>query len=338
MRCVFLKQRSDEWRKWREEGVTATDAAVILGLDPEKTPWRLWAEKVHYVRRKDLSVVPAVRYGIEHEDIARQIWERKHQDVLLDFCATYDADETFRASFDGVTSQTEPVEIKCLTFAMIDDVYLNGINSKAFKLYYPQVQHQILVAESRRGYLVFYDERRNDIYEFIIERDQHMIDRILRLGREFAQFVKERKAPPRDPRRDYFVPGDEDLKDWMRAAADVILYEDRIKACKAEVEKLEKLLESPKNELISLMGDQYLADYGGVAITRSDPKGKVDYKALVRDLLGHEPTEAELAPYRDATQTRWSFRATGQPSVNICDEDELKRIRENQFENNEIWF
>jgi len=43
----FLKaeQRSPEWFALRKEGITATEAAVIAGLSPYKTPYQLWAEK-----------------------------------------------------------------------------------------------------------------------------------------------------------------------------------------------------------------------------------------------------------------------------------------------------
>jgi putative phage-type endonuclease len=42
---VKAEQRSPEWFALREDGVTATDAAVISGLSPYKTPYQLWAEK-----------------------------------------------------------------------------------------------------------------------------------------------------------------------------------------------------------------------------------------------------------------------------------------------------
>ena len=42
MRVVDLKQRTPEWHAWRNAGVTASEATVLLG-SPYKTPWRLWA-------------------------------------------------------------------------------------------------------------------------------------------------------------------------------------------------------------------------------------------------------------------------------------------------------
>lgn len=43
---VKAEQRSPEWHAIRKEGITATEAAVIAGLSPYKTPYQLWAEKL----------------------------------------------------------------------------------------------------------------------------------------------------------------------------------------------------------------------------------------------------------------------------------------------------
>ena len=42
---VKAEQRSPEWFALRADGITATDATVISGLSPYKTPYQLWAEK-----------------------------------------------------------------------------------------------------------------------------------------------------------------------------------------------------------------------------------------------------------------------------------------------------
>lgn len=40
MHIINLDQRTDAWKAWRNQGVTATDSTVILGASPYKTPWR----------------------------------------------------------------------------------------------------------------------------------------------------------------------------------------------------------------------------------------------------------------------------------------------------------
>lgn len=43
MKIVNLSQRTPAWLAWRAQGVTASEAAVILNRSPYQTPWRLWA-------------------------------------------------------------------------------------------------------------------------------------------------------------------------------------------------------------------------------------------------------------------------------------------------------
>jgi len=43
---VKAEQRSPEWFALRADGITATDVSVIAGLNPYKTPYQLWAEKL----------------------------------------------------------------------------------------------------------------------------------------------------------------------------------------------------------------------------------------------------------------------------------------------------
>ncbi len=55
MKIVNLSQREEDWLDWRRQGVTATDAAILLNRSPYKTRWRLWAEKTGYAREVDLE-------------------------------------------------------------------------------------------------------------------------------------------------------------------------------------------------------------------------------------------------------------------------------------------
>ena len=86
---VNLNQRSDEWFKWREQGITATEAVAIAGYSSYSTPWRVWAEKTGRVKAPDLSDNPYVRYGIDHEDEVRALFMEKHVDVVMPACGEY---------------------------------------------------------------------------------------------------------------------------------------------------------------------------------------------------------------------------------------------------------
>ena len=328
MKCVHLQQKSPEWKRWRLDGITATDTPVILGCSPYKTPWRLWAEKVQLLRTPDLSHVPAIQWGIAHEDVARSIYEQRFNEILLPFCATWDANPIFRASFDGIDSNGMPVEIKCPGEKTLEDVKARKRDSDAFKLYYGQVQHQMMVAESDKARLIFYDSDANDIVGFEIIRDDAFIKRIQTEGQAFFECVQSRKAPERDPSRDMFIPqSEDDKKRWLLAAGHLVALEAKIQEKKLEMLALESSLKQYKNDVIAIMGDNdCVADYGGIAVRKSIVTGKVDYKQMVCDLLGREPKEEELKKYHKDDTIQWRFRSTGVASLEIIDEKIIEDI------------
>ena len=70
---VKAEQRSPEWFALRKEGITATEAAVIAGLSPYKTPYQLWAEKLGKYEPEPVGAA-AIR-GILLENTVAEFYE-----------------------------------------------------------------------------------------------------------------------------------------------------------------------------------------------------------------------------------------------------------------------
>lgn len=70
---VKAEQRSEKWHALRKEGITATDASVIAGHSPYKTPYRLWAEKIGYVDPEPVGA--AAHRGILLEQAVADYYE-----------------------------------------------------------------------------------------------------------------------------------------------------------------------------------------------------------------------------------------------------------------------
>lgn len=344
MHCVNMTQKSELWHQWRAEGITATDTPVIMGLNPYKTPWRLWAEKTMFVKTPDLSQVPAVRWGEEFEDVAREIYEQRTDDILLPYCAEYEGNRLFRASFDGIDRHGCPVEIKCPTTKTLDDVKANGVKSEAYRRYWGQVQHQMLVAEAPKGYLVFYDHSVRDILVFPVERDEAFIEEAVSKGLAFYEHVKNRTEPERDGSKDLFVPkGEEAVSEWMHHAQTLVGLEKEMRVHKDALARLQARAEVSKNALIAMMGEtEFMADYGGVTVRRSVVAGRVDYEAMVKDCFEAKSealTATDLLPYTGKPTVRWTVKVTHSPSKEIIDEATLQTIEAHSFETREsLWF
>lgn len=323
MKQVNLVQRSDEWMAWRDGGLTATDARVILGLDPEKSPYSLWAEKTGRLAKKDLSAVPAVRYGVNHESTARELYNEEQCDLVTPCCAEYDADPRFRASFDGIDLKGHPVEFKCPLpdGKTLADVKENKEQSEAYKQYYPQVQHQLLVADKSFGHLVFFEEKPEGkdtpaLYIFRIERDERMIKEILTKGKEFLEHL-EKDTPPERGQGDLYTPKGDEAYKWMEVAT---LYKEIVPQLDALTAKRDAL----KKQLIDLLGQETAANFGGIAMTRSQSKASVDYKAALKGLLGRELTEDETKKYSKPGANRILIRIVDEEKSPIIDPEVKK--------------
>ena len=70
---VKAEQRSPEWFALRADGITATEVSVIAGLNPYKTPYQLWAEKLG--KYQPDPVGPAAIRGILLENAVAEFYE-----------------------------------------------------------------------------------------------------------------------------------------------------------------------------------------------------------------------------------------------------------------------
>ncbi|EGV29628.1 phage-type endonuclease [Thiorhodococcus drewsii AZ1] len=343
MKIVNLSQRTPAWLAWRAQGVTASEAAVILGRSPYQTPWRLWAEKTGLCLPDDLSNNPFVQRGIALEDTARQGFEERHDTLLLPVCAEHTDHPALRCSFDGLTESDEPVELKVPAQKTWDAVAREGEDSLAFGLYWVQVQFQLAVAEAARGWLVF-DPVRPKVraLEFVIERDAGFIEQeLIPACLQFHEAVRKKQEPTPDPQRDCFVPMGEEALQWDRLAAQYRAAERRAKVLEAELKGHKAQLAEAQSGLVGLMGEFLLADQTDLRVLRYRQQGSVDYatalEALMPDL---DPTlleshrrpaservrvtlkgdDAQPAPAEPDTPRRRRRKASAQASAPAADD------------------
>lgn len=326
MHIINLDQRTDAWKAWRNQSITATDSTVILGASPYKTPWRLWAEKVGKILPPDLSGNPNVQRGVALEDEARLLFQNKHLTCVMPACAESDVDPIFRASFDGLTPLNEPVEFKCPGEKVLTEVRTEGLKAKTVQMYSVQVQHQMLVSGSNRGWLVFYDSTTKELIEFEIQRDETIIKRLLAEGRKFYECVTKKIEPPKDPLRDAFLPAEgEERMRWIAAARDFAQADREIEALQARINQLTVSRDEAKEKLIGMMGNNALADFAGVSLTRSAVKGRVDYAKLLEKVVGREPTEEEIESVRSKPTERWYVKRVDRDLPKDAVDDDLEK-------------
>lgn len=68
----------EEWLSYRAEGIGASEAGAVLGINPYCTARQLWERKTHRAPRPDLSANAAVNFGIAAEEHIRALWALMH--------------------------------------------------------------------------------------------------------------------------------------------------------------------------------------------------------------------------------------------------------------------
>jgi len=303
MQVIDIAQRTPEWHRWRAQGVTASEAAELLGRSPHKTPWRLWAERTGLTRPDDLSENFFVQRGIELEDAARQGFEQRHGTVVMPLCVQSDEYPVLRASLDGLNDDDEPVELKVPWKHVYAEVAANGTNAPAYQLYWNQVQHQIYVTGAARGWLVFHRNATTQI-EFEIPRDEDFVSRTLVPAcLAFKEAIDKKNEPPRDPARDLYVPSDADERVWTELAGEYRdLYAEKARL-DAQAQQAKARMDALQAQMTGMMGDFLIAESAGLRVLRYTQNGAVDFRALLNELVP-EIDEAKLEEHRKAPSDR----------------------------------
>jgi len=316
MKIVDINQRSDEWKVWRYQGVTATDVSIILGLSPYKTPWQLWAEKVGRINSPDISNNPNVKRGVRLEDEARQQTEGRVGEILLPLCGECARWDVLRASFDGLDSAMKPYEFKAPADSVWEDLLKNGIESTTYKLYESQVHAQCVVAGSSTGTLIFYKEG-GQYQEFNISLSPERENEILEASKLFWEHVTTNTPPVPDPERDWFIPesGEQQFK-WDAYSDAWRTQQHRIEALKEELKGLEKVQKANQSAMIALMGPFMQADIGGVKVTRFMKKGSIDYGKYLSTKFPNIDLDDELESYRKDSREESRFSKSEDELVN----------------------
>jgi len=328
MKIINLPQRSLGWHKWRKSGCSASAAIVILERCPYKTLWRMWAEKTGKAVEEDLSKNPNVMRGFRLEGRARQCCERAiGEDFLLPVCAQSDENPRLLASFDGLTEDNIPAELKCPAENNYESVVKDGEASETYQLYYPQVQQQIYVAGAQYGWLLFYSPEDNGDHKlFKVARDDDLLSDLVSRVESFWDKVQKNQPPPLDPKRDLFIPSGAEADNWIYNATDYRLLDQQIKGLEEKIKELKGKRNISLEAMQNMMGNFYKADFAGVNITRFEKQGAVDYGRLLSEHLP-SVTNEDLENYRKDGTTQCRVTVTNQAMPrNIVDLEVRKAL------------
>jgi putative phage-type endonuclease len=273
-RVERLVQGTSEWMRWRQQGIGASDAPVIMGDSRYRTPRVLWTIKTG--KAGDESDHPVAQRGRELECVARQLYEDRVGIQMEPLCVRHDRLDWMRASLDGLSFDSATIlEIKCPLSSRDHALAREG---QIPPHYIAQLQHQLEVTGAEEAHYWSFDGRDGVLVRTRPERDY--IARLVEMEERFWRRVIENRWPA-DEEGELDRAADDE---WRRAAVEYRAAKARLMQASASEEAARKVLERLATARRT---------YGcGVEVLRTLRKGAVNYPA-VPELRG-----VDLEPYR----------------------------------------
>jgi putative phage-type endonuclease len=279
---IDVEQGSPEWHALRKTKITATDAAVILGVSPWKTRAQLYNEKLS--EETTTFANDRMQRGLALEPIARSLFTIQTGIFVEPAVLVKD---WAMASLDGISEDgTQIVEIKCPG----DKDHALSVIGKVPDHYYPQLQHQMYVCDLQEAYYFSFDGV--DGVWLKVNRDEDYITKMIEEEQKFYQCLVN-KTPPQSSETEYV---ERDDKEWEQFASRWKLVTDSIKSLEKEEEEL-------RSQLVSLSG-QYNTKGAGVSLCQIQRRGSVDYSKIP------ELKSIDLEVYRKSSITSWRLTSS----------------------------
>lgn len=288
-----MQQNSEEWLAWRASGIGSSDAAVVLGESPYKTPYELWEERTG--RSSGDNIGYAGYIGHRAEPYIRRLYEQITGDIYEPVVMVSEEYPFMLASLDGRTLQCDRL-IEC----KLNDVEKHSMAKKGIVPIYHliQMQHQLLVSGCEEAiylsapYTDHPDQlREKDLVVIVVLPDLEFQQELIIAEAQMVEHIAT-DTPPKNsnPVKEIHT------KQWKRAAA-------KWKRCKKHYDDAKAELDAAKNVLVKL-ADEVSAKGEGLKLTKSWRRGSVDYKA-VPELAG-----LNLDSYRGKGSFQYSIKET----------------------------
>jgi putative phage-type endonuclease len=195
MKIIEQKQNSKSWRAWRDTGIGASDAPIIMEESPYGTAFQLWAQKCGLMERPEPNVytLKAMERGHKLEPEARALYEQQVGAKFSPICIEHDEYPYLRASLDGYNSDLQyGIEIKAASKAD----HAGACNSKVPAKYRAQIQMQMLIAGAPKWmYVSYHPDEAQQLAVVEVAADELYQLNLETQAKAFWKHVQERTPP-----------------------------------------------------------------------------------------------------------------------------------------------
>lgn len=253
--CHEAETDHAKWLETRNAGIGGSDASVIMGLNPYKSPYQLWLEKTGQAEAPDLSGNQYIYWGHKNEgNIADWFMEDTGKKVRRLGTLRSRAHPFMLANVDrAVMGEEAGLEIKTA-----------GVNqAKKWKgdeipdSYYCQCLHYLMVTGADRWYIAVLIGG-NEAIRKTVERNDEDIKALIEAERDFWDHVVTRTPPPVDGSASCAAA----LSERFKGGGESIILPSRtdtmiesLQNDKSIMDALKKQIAQKENAIKELMGD-----------------------------------------------------------------------------------
>ena len=274
----------DEWLSIRSKYIGGSDAGAVIGMNPYKSRYTLWAEKTGKVPGFEGNIT--TRVGAYLEELVAQMFEdetgmkvrRKNRTIVNDqypfACANLDR---------MIVGEKAFLEIKTTNSVPI----MKQLRGTDFpEAYYAQVTHYMAVTGLQKAYLaVLINCRDFKVYE--LQRDQAEIDALMEAEKEFWELVKTDTPPS--------VDGSDSTSDTLNTlypesngqSIDLSMFATELEeyaSLNAQIKALTELKDEKVNSIKEYMKEAEKGTYKGFSVSfKTQSRKSFDTDKLVKE-------------------------------------------------------
>lgn len=188
---------AEQWEEQRMKSLGGSDAGAVLGLNPYKSRYSLWAEKVGKLIPPDISTKEAVRLGHDLEEyVAKRFTEATGKKVRRENHFLYNSEYPFAHALPDRMIVGEKAGLECKTTSSWD--VLQQCRDGDFpKTWYCQIVHYMMVTGAEVWYLAVLVLGKG-FYWFEIKRNEAETQALADVERTFWGYVERNTPPPVD--------------------------------------------------------------------------------------------------------------------------------------------
>lgn len=276
----MMKQNTEEWYETRRKYIGASEASIVMGLNPWRTSKSLWEEKTG-IKEPSRFENKYMREGTLKEPKALKRYNELTRLACEDKVFVSDDFSFMRASMDGYDTRKRcGVEIKCPQKKTFEK-----LSKEIPPYYYAQLQHQMVCSNLKKiDFFVYLDDETYSSTH--VDLDEDFAKKMIEKERIFWDHVQNVTVPP-DKKDKKFVERDLDFSELCEVF-------DELRAYKKDIEKDMKTVW----DKILKIGDGENSHHQGYYLERTIRKGGVDYSTIPElkdvDIEKYRKTECEI--------------------------------------------